>query len=224
MAATGDAAKVALALGAGAAVVAGVWYYFKERGNAGAASEDEFDGGFEVLNTEESPEKRVLVLGLDGSGKSSLLNGLSKQDNKEETKPTEGFHVIVVQAENVTLNIWEIGGKENVRSYWENFIVGTEVLLFVVDSADTERFDLAKEELGKLLADARLTGVPAIIIANKQDVPGAKGAGEIREILELKNHVSSRDIHVVETQVPLRSAQLGVPTVYDLLTKLTKKS
>lgn len=55
-----------------------------------------------------------------------------------------------------------------MRSYWENFLQGTELLIFVVDSIDEDRFTVAKEELTKLLADQRLKGVPLVVVANKQ--------------------------------------------------------
>ncbi|XP_002740037.1 ADP-ribosylation factor-like protein 3 [Saccoglossus kowalevskii] len=218
----GVAGKTVVVLSAGVAV-AGVGCYLFHRNKD--SSEDDMDGTFEVLTTEDdSPEKRVLVLGLDGSGKTSILSCLANQENKEETKPTEGFHVIVVQSEGVTLNVWEIGGRENVRSYWDNFIQDTQVLTFVVDSTDTNRFALAMDELRKVLSDERMDGVPVIVVANKQDLPGAKNASEVREFLDLQSVAKNREIHVVETQVPLNSTQLGVKTLEELLNKLTKHS
>ena len=56
---------------------------------------------------EENSEKKVLVLGLDGAGKSCLLAALGKQDEPNKTKPTEGFNVMCVETEKVTLSIWE---------------------------------------------------------------------------------------------------------------------
>ena len=62
--------------------------------------------------TEQSSDKRVLVLGLDGAGKSTLLSALSQEqvgavDKREATRPTEGFSVICVTTDGVSLNIWE---------------------------------------------------------------------------------------------------------------------
>ena len=58
-----------------------------------------------------SIEKKVLVLGLDGAGKSSLLLALSKNDNDTAPTPTSGFNVISVQTDSTTLNIWESKAK-----------------------------------------------------------------------------------------------------------------
>jgi GTPase SAR1 family protein len=48
---------------------------------------------------------------------------------------------------------------------------GTNAIVFVVDSMDNSRFELAREELSRLLAQDELRGVPVLIYANKQDMP-----------------------------------------------------
>ena len=60
----------------------------------------------------ETSEKKVLVLGLEGAGKSTFLAALAQHDSpitseREATKPTEGFHVVCVSTEGISLNIWE---------------------------------------------------------------------------------------------------------------------
>ena len=81
----------------------------------------------------EISEKKVLVLGIEGSGKSTFLAALAQHDSpitsaeREGTTPTEGFHVVCVSTEGVSLNVWEskyhnipdyIGAKlKTMRSY-----------------------------------------------------------------------------------------------------------
>ena len=60
----------------------------------------------------ETLEKKVLVLGLGSAGKSTFLAALAQHDTlvtsqREATTPTEGFHVVCVSTEGVSLNIWE---------------------------------------------------------------------------------------------------------------------
>ena len=60
----------------------------------------------------EKSEKKVLVLGLENAGKSTFLAALAQHDSpinseREATTPTEGFHVVCVLTEGVSLNIWE---------------------------------------------------------------------------------------------------------------------
>ena len=45
-------------------------------------------------------------------------------------------------------------------------------LIFVVDSADRERMVEAREELFGILESDEMRGVPVVVIANKQDLPG----------------------------------------------------
>lgn len=45
-------------------------------------------------------------------------------------------------------------------------------LVYVVDSSDTHRLAEAKEELWGILEDDEMRGVPVVIMANKQDLPG----------------------------------------------------
>ena len=45
-------------------------------------------------------------------------------------------------------------------------------LIYVVDSADRERMGEAREELFGILESDELRGVPVVVVANKQDLPG----------------------------------------------------
>jgi GTPase SAR1 family protein len=46
-------------------------------------------------------------------------------------------------------------------------------VIFVVDSADKERIEVAKQELELMLQEEELKGVPVLLLANKQDLPNA---------------------------------------------------
>lgn len=61
-----------------------------------------------------------------------------------------------------------VGGGEKYRKSWTHFVQDTNLVMFVVDSTDKRRFQLASYELKKILADDRLHGVPLIVVANKQ--------------------------------------------------------
>lgn len=125
--------------------------------------------------------RRILVLGLCGVGKSSILSSAKAEKEKQDIKPTEGFNVICLQKSNLTLNIWEIGGSDKVKPYWANFIQNTDLLVFVVDSSEARRISAAQEEFDRLISDERLHGVPVLLLANKQDVPGAGLPGDIEK-------------------------------------------
>lgn len=64
--------------------------------------------------------------------------------------------------------LFAVGGAEKVRKYWANFIQDTDVLVFVVDSADESRLAEAYTEVHILLGDERLKNAPIVLLANKQ--------------------------------------------------------
>ena len=55
----------------------------------------------------------------------------------------------------------------------------------MVDSTDIERLSTAAEELAAMLNEEELKEASLLVFANKQDQPGAKGAGDISEALKL---------------------------------------
>ena len=54
------------------------------------------------------------------------------------------------------------------RPLWRHYYANTKVLIFVVDSADKERYEDAKEVLWTILEDENLKNVPILIWANKE--------------------------------------------------------
>lgn len=54
--------------------------------------------------------------------------------------------------------------------------------MWVVDSADRMRMDACREELNILLLEERLAGATLLVLANKQDLPGALSAQEIKDV------------------------------------------
>lgn len=55
----------------------------------------------------------------------------------------------------------------------------------MIDSTDIDRLNTAAEELAAMLNEEELRDAALLVFANKQDQPGAKGAGDISEALKL---------------------------------------
>ena len=129
-------------------------------------------------------EARILVLGLDNSGKTTILKRLSDEEISDVT-PTQGFNVKSLVQNDVTLNVWDIGGQKTIRPYWRNYLDHTDALVYVVDSSDKKRMEETGTELEQLLCEVKLDDVPILIFANKQDLMSAHTAEEISEGLNL---------------------------------------
>uniref|UniRef100_A0A8B9V5R2 ADP-ribosylation factor-like protein 3 n=1 Tax=Anas zonorhyncha TaxID=75864 RepID=A0A8B9V5R2_9AVES len=97
----------------------------------------------------------------------------------------KGFNIKSVQSQGFKLNVWDIGGQRRIRPYWRNYFENTDILIYVIDSADRKRFEETGQELAELLDEEKLSGVPVLIFANKQDLLTAAPASEIAEGLNL---------------------------------------
>merc|ERR1712054_236289 len=94
-------------------------------------------------------EFRILMLGLDNSGKTTALKMLAGEDITHIT-PTQGFNIKAVAHSGFRLNVWDIGGQKSIRPYWKNYFEHTDALVYMIDSADRRRIEEAGEELDKL--------------------------------------------------------------------------
>ncbi|KAA0191447.1 hypothetical protein HAZT_HAZT011376 [Hyalella azteca] len=76
--------------------------------------------------------------------------------------PTRGFNIKSVSCEGFKLHVWDIGGQRKIRPYWRNYFENTDVLLYVIDSADRKRMEETGFELAEILGEDKLAGVPAL--------------------------------------------------------------
>ncbi|RUS80356.1 hypothetical protein EGW08_011895 [Elysia chlorotica] len=133
---------------------------------------------------QKEKEVRILMLGLDNAGKTTILKKFNGEDI-DTISPTLGFNIKTLEHRGFKLNIWDVGGQKSLRSYWRNYFESTDALIWVVDSADRMRLSDCKKELHALLVEERLAGATLLVFANKQDLPGSLTAPEIREALDL---------------------------------------
>lgn len=129
-------------------------------------------------------EARILVLGLDNAGKTTILRKLSDEDLTNIT-PTQGFNLKSLHRDGFNLKIWDIGGQKTIRPFWRNYFERTDALIYVVDSTDLARMDETATELKSILKEEALKNVPLLVFANKQDLVGAASADEAATDLQL---------------------------------------
>lgn len=114
--------------------------------------------------------QRVLVLGLDNSGKTTILNQLLHEPI-DTIQPTIGFHIKTLKLQNKTLHMWDIGGQRTLRPFWFNYFEKTDYLIWVVDVLDnrlTESLNLLKEII--IENDRINLQFETVILVNKIDL------------------------------------------------------
>jgi len=131
-------------------------------------------------------EMRILMLGLDAAGKTTILYKL-KLGQPVTTIPTVGFNVETLVYKKTRFNVWDVGGQDKIRPLWRHYYTGTQGLIFVVDCADTDRIDEAKMELHRIINDREMRDAVILVFANKQDLPDAMKPTEVQQKLELMN-------------------------------------
>ncbi|XP_076027595.1 ADP-ribosylation factor-like protein 4D isoform X2 [Genypterus blacodes] len=168
----------------------------------------------------------VVVIGLDSAGKTALLYRLKLREFVE-TIPTKGFNTERIKvstgtsrAGSTSFQVWDVGGQEKLRPLWKSYTRRTDGLVFVVDSAETERLEEAKVELHRITRSAENQGVPVLVLANKQDLEGAVNATEVEKVLAL-HELSSSTLHHTQgcSAVDGRGLQPGLERLYDMIVK-----
>ncbi|KAL3317005.1 Arf GTPase arl1 [Cichlidogyrus casuarinus] len=143
-------------------------------------------------------ELRILILGLDNAGKTTILYRLAT-DNVVTTTPTIGFNVEAVTIKNLKFQVWDLGGQQCIRPYWRCYYAHTDAIIYVVDSSDQERMGLTKNELKEMLSEEELKNTVLLVLANKQDIPGALKEAEVVAKLGLTD-IRNRTYHIFPTR------------------------
>ncbi|MFT7796498.1 ADP-ribosylation factor-like protein 10 isoform X2 [Arapaima gigas] len=173
---------------------------------------------------EERSERQVLVLGLDGAGKSSMLQGLNGKRARRGCRPTRGFNFMSVNTPACQLDFLEIGGGEDLRVYWTEYLRRTHILVYVVDSSDRRRLPLAKDELHRLLRAE--THFPVVVLGNKQDKPDAISVTELHDALCLGAVPDERKVFLLAAQLGTDSLNMqgSLQAFQDLLLQLVNQN
>ena len=124
-------------------------------------------------------ELKIIISGLDNAGKTSILTAFNKRYDFEEEirelQPT--IRVSYQQTKFLGKNIyfWDMGGQEMYRQLYQSkpelYFSDTNLLIFVIDIQDSDRFDSSIEYLHNILQyfDKNKMDVPLIVTFHKFD-------------------------------------------------------
>jgi ADP-ribosylation factor related protein 1 len=90
-------------------------------------------------------EFRILILGLDSSGKTTFLESLKHTYLQliplppEKIVSTVGLNMAKIDIGKIKIVVWDLGGHKDLQSIWRKYYTDCHAILFVVDSSDNER-------------------------------------------------------------------------------------
>jgi len=176
-------------------------------------------------------EYYVLILGLDHAGKTTLLEQIKSTFKgieplpPDQIMPTVGLNIGRVDAGNVKLIFWDLGGQSELRTIWDKYFRETHGLVFVLDSANSSRFNEAKNEIDILIRAAELHGVPFLFFVNKQDIDTALTPKQLEEIFNTKQIRATRPFHMQSlTAITGNGIREGIMWLVDTLKDHARKT
>ncbi|EFJ49054.1 hypothetical protein VOLCADRAFT_59967 [Volvox carteri f. nagariensis] len=147
----------------------------------------------------------LALLGLDNAGKTTLLNTI-KGEVQQVTSPTFGFNSSTLQEGKYKIEVFDLGGGKTFRSVWSKYLAEVHAIVYVVDAADSQRFEESKKALHDVLECHYMREKAILVFANKQDLPTASTAAEVVKGLGLATCRNSHNVFPCTAKTPAGTA------------------
>jgi len=154
---------------------------------------------------------RILILGLDDAGKTTLLESIASGGEFRQVEKTVAPNQRTINIGSVQMSAFDLGGHRMARASWRDYFADVAGVVFMIDSSNAKRFDEARAELRRVLSDPLLPNVPFLVLGNKVDVAGSVSFADISDLFRLdlcygetRDFGGARAVHLVMTSVPQR--------------------
>jgi ADP-ribosylation factor protein 1 len=155
-------------------------------------------------------KRKILMVGLDAAGKTSILYRL-KLSEFLQTSATIGLNVETIMHKQLELLVFDVGG--GARSLWSYYFDNLDAIIFVVDSTDSKRVAIVREEILRITELLKEHSYVMLLYLNKQDS---------KEKMEFTQLIKEIGIHEVDHPVDIIVQKCTALTGEGLLEGLDK--
>ena len=126
-----------------------------------------------IDNSKASQKINIILLGLESSGKTFFLFSRVKQfievGGAIKTKPTEGFNYEEIMFDSMEIAIWDLPGKESLRSFWPIYFknIAFDGIIYLIDFDNKTTLDDSIKVLHEIIVKEELSECSLIIFVNK---------------------------------------------------------
>ena len=166
-------------------------------------------------------EFRIILLGLNGAGKKTIISKLKRTTFKSNPKYV-GHILEYCNYKNLNIILWETYGQYKLRALWKHFYQNTAGVIFVVDSNDKESIEDAAIELQKALNEEELKDCCILVMANKEDINSALSKDEVTEKLGMENLQGKKWLVESTSAITGKGLQEGLDWILSELLKKKK--
>ena len=168
-------------------------------------------------HSDDARKGPIVVVGLDGSGKTSLLYRLRNPRDtfipKSVSTSTICRQLVFFSFGGCKYQAIDLGGIERVRHHWKNNVPKAKAVIFMIDGIETSRLATVRKELHKVVFGGmrgrwrlfkRGYIPPLVIMLNKCDSDVAidtDSAMEHIDYTKIKRHLGSENVRIFPVSV-----------------------
>jgi small GTP-binding protein len=143
---------------------------------------------------------KIFLFGIDFAGKTAILNCL-KYGTPKKTKPTLAFNIVSLELEGFELQVWDAPGQQNLRKLWNNGFNKARFMIFVLDVADSNRYQEALNEFIKVTNEPDSKSLPILFCFHKMDLLEAQENLERSKLTFSKVISENKVAYILETSI-----------------------
>ncbi len=149
--------------------------------------------------------QKLFLFGIDNAGKTSLSQAMRTGKANPDNQPSKGFNItdmIMKDFEKDTeFKIWDAPGQQSFRKIWGRGMDSANMMVFVLDTADSKRYEEAKKVLLQVTNDLETRNVPILVLYHKMDLPESQANLAAAKGVFNTTLIPERKVYFLETSV-----------------------